>query len=194
MYRPLLALLVAVPVSAAPAVKGTGGPLYFPTQVGAKTVMEISVDGALLGKNPGAFEVTETVSAVEVKDGTYRVTVERESKGNFVTVYEVSAKGVFRVASGGSALAEPVPLLKLPARPGDTWKTASGTATVGKEEEIEVPAGKFKAIPVTTERETAGRTVKTTTWLAPDVGVVKRVGTVNDITTVYVLKSFTPGK
>ncbi len=194
MYRPLLALLIAVPVSAAPAVKGTGGPVYFPIQVGAKTVMETTVDGPF-GKTPGAIETVQTVTKVEGKDGTYRVTVERESKAkNFVTMYEVSAKGVFRVAIDGSALAEPVPLLKLPARPGDTWKTATGTATVGKEEEIEVPAGKFKAVPVTTERELAGRTLKTTTWLAPDVGVIKRVSTVNDINTVNVLKSFTPGK
>jgi hypothetical protein len=194
MYRPLLALLVALPVAAAPAPKGTGGPLYHPIKVGAKSVMEMSVDGA--GGFAGSrLETVETVTGVEVKDGTYRVTVERESKGkNFVAVIEVSAKGVFRVATNGKDLTEPVALIKLPAKPGDTWKTASGTATVGKEEEIEVPAGKYKAIPVTTEQEIGGRTLKTTTWLAPEVGVVKRTGTVNDITTVYALKSFTPGK
>ena len=42
MYRLLIGVLVAGPVSAAPGLKkGTDGPLYFPVKEGAKIVMEV---------------------------------------------------------------------------------------------------------------------------------------------------------
>jgi hypothetical protein len=197
MRLSLLAVLAA-PLLAAPLPKGTDAPPYFPVKVGAKRVMEATTsrqpDGA-----PG-FESVDTVTKVEAKDGTYRVTVERETKGkSLVTVYEVSGKGLARVASGGKGSPEPAAMLKLPAKAGETWTrgeaAAKVTLTTGKEEEVEVPAGKFKAVPVTSESDLGGgRPVKSIAWYAPEVGLVKSVTSVNGIDTTYVLKSFTPGK
>jgi hypothetical protein len=192
VYRSFLALLAATAVSAAPLGKGPDRPLYYPVTVGAKSVLEY-VPAA--GAGGTTFESVETVTAVEAKDGRYRVTAEREVKAkNLVTVYEVSADGVRRLASGGKDLAAPVPLIKLPAKAGETWTAAGSTYTVGAEVEVEVPAGKYKAVPVTSEQDRGGETLKATTWMAAGVGVVKRVISANGTDTVYVLKSFTPGK
>jgi hypothetical protein len=196
MYRSPLALLVAAPLLAAPAPKGKEVELYYPTKEGATRVLEMTVSGSLAAKSR---ETQETVTKVEEKDGTYRVTIKQEwpgknTKKNMTTVMEVSGKGVSRLASFGKDLPEPVVLLKLPARAGDTWTSGGSTTTIGKEEEIEVPAGKYKAVVVVNEMERDGSKVKTTAWFAVGVGMVKSVTTVNDIETTHVLKSFTPGK
>jgi hypothetical protein len=56
-----------------------------------------------------------------------------------------------------------------------------------------VPAGKFTAIPLTTvtERKVS---VKTTVWIAPNVGVAKQVTASGPVEGTQVLKSFSPGK
>lgn len=194
MYRSLPALFVITPLLAAPGPKETDGPLYFPVQVGAKRVLESSTTGGL-PREP--VEWTETVTEVEVKDGKYLVTVVREQRERLGggrdngTVYEVSGKGVVRVAKDKR---DPGVLFKTPARPGNTWTRAGYTFTVGKEEVIEVPAGKYKAIPVAIERDLTGLEVKWTEWFAPEVGMVKSVTSGFGSETTIVLKSFTPGK
>lgn len=94
--------------------------------------------------------------------------------------------------------------LKFPFKAGDTWtderELSAGemftrTCTVGGEEEIEVPAGKFKTVVVHSKTKTGRFTQRDTEWFAPGVGRVKYVppnGTRGEVTTV--LKSFAPGK
>src|SRR4051794_13835172 len=155
MFRSLPVLLIAAVVAvAAPGSKERDkAPLYHPTREGTKRVYENRVGDS-------AAEFAELVTKVEAKGGGFRVTTSREMNrgGTATIVTDVSANGVFRVANGGAELPEPLPLLKLPAKPGDTWEATrpgppgeavvTTTYTVGKEEEVEVPAGKFKAIPV----------------------------------------------
>ena len=99
-------------------------------------------------------------------------------------------------------------MLKLPAKEGDSWSYESGggdgpiahktTYTVGKEEEVEVPAGKFKAIRVDKELKydigNGPTTIKTSSWYATKVGLIKSVTNPGATQTTMVLKSFTPGK
>jgi hypothetical protein len=102
---------------------------------------------------------------------------------------------------------EPIPLLKLPAKFGDTWNAeirsaaydmvvSKSTYKVGKEELIEVPAGKFNAIPVETYSDKATDPEKplSTTWFAPGVGIVKSIWLGGTAKPSTVLKSFTEGK
>jgi hypothetical protein len=68
---------------------------------------------------------------------------------------------------------------------------------VAWEEEVEVPAGKFKAVRVEAVRAAGGREVRYTTWYAPGVGVVKHVlgdEADRDNSQVQALKAFTSGK
>jgi hypothetical protein len=173
-------------------------PVYhFPTTVGAKRVYETTRDEKVL------CEVTEVVAAAEAKGDGFVVTVEGVDSpgGGWTQVFVVTAKGVsFQL----DAEAEPEPVFKVGLKAGDTWKVehsgprkglGTSTFTVGKEEEVEVPAGKFKAIPVTRELPLDGRPgSKTITWYAPGVGVVKKETDTLGGGGVTVLKSFTPAK
>jgi len=120
--------------------------------------------------------------------------------------YEVSDKAVYRVGEGDAVLESPECYLRLPAKKGETWETAhthEGEAvtvkyTVGGEEEVEVPAGKFRCIRIESECVFKEVNDKRTLWWAPRCGMVKgvlvgtdKVGTQYACTTV--LKSFAPG-
>jgi hypothetical protein len=120
-----------------------------------------------------------------------------------VTVIDVSASGVYKVAFAGKVFAAPEAMLKLPAKPGDTWTVdyetpphrdvVTATYTVGKVEDVEVPAGKFKAIRVesnTTERLPGS----STSWYAPGVGLVKWVSPFRGVEQTLVLRAYTRGK
>jgi hypothetical protein len=69
---------------------------------------------------------------------------------------------------------------------------ATFTYTVGKVEEVEVPAGKFQAIRV--EEKTDVLLESATRWYAPGVGLVKAVSTLGKNEQIQVLKSYTCGK
>jgi hypothetical protein len=152
---------------------------------------------------------TWRVTAVVHKGGETIVTVTEESAGGTHQAEKVavSADGVRRLSVLWFEV-EPTYYLKTPVRAGDTWDVhmksqkgfqgVSGTMTVGKEEDIEVPAGKFRAVPVhaaVTPLGPDGEAVRAeeryTRWFAAGVGVVKM--TYPD-GRVRVLKSFTPGK
>jgi hypothetical protein len=199
MYRALIALALTTTVVSAQDPKAEA--LYFPTKVGDKRVYEQTVEDA-------TFTTVDTVIKVEAKGKGFVVTAAREGESatrKVVAVFDVSGRGVSRVSSGGRVDASPVPILKLPCKAGDTWTVeVAGTPTsgpgkerhtVGKEAEVEVPAGKFRAIPMATEIGTGTcRPQVTTKWYAPDVGMVKSVTAIGERDIVTVLKSFTPGK
>jgi hypothetical protein len=194
MIRSLLALLIAAPIIVAqPPKDGEKALLYFPVKEGTKLVMERSTTGGVAAGQ--VTEVVDVVKKVEAKDGKFRVTFERESKGKGMqTVYEVSDKGVAKMTAKRKDLAEPAFVLKLPAKKGDTWTAAGVSYTTGEVEEVEVPAGKYKAVPVTSEFDFGDQKVKTTTWFAPEVGIVKTLSVTNGIESKQVLKTFTPAK
>jgi hypothetical protein len=206
----VLALLVPALAVAAPVPKGERKELYFPTTVGAKKVIQMKA-------GDDTRELTETVTKVEEKDGVYTVTVERDFAGGGLSgqplieqVFEVSAKGVYRLSSGGTKTKTPYPLLNLGVKAGEKWtseleltgppggggpvRVSKGTHTMGKEEEVEVPAGKFKAVRVDVESDQNGQTAKSTAWHAAGVGLVKYEVERGGIKNTQELKSFTPGK
>jgi hypothetical protein len=173
-------------------------PLYFPTKVGDKRVYELRAGDKTL-------QAVETVTKVESKATCFLVTVERSSvKGEATDAYEVSPRGVVHVETGGKKLRVPYQHLKLPAKAGDTWTMPKiglgadqvGTLyTAGKEVEVEVPAGKFKTIPVVSKTTgPGGGSTTVTSWYATNVGLVKMEAMLPDIEVTQVLKSFTPGK
>lgn len=179
---------------AAPGPKDKESDLYFPTKEGATRIMEMTMARR-------TYETKETVAKVEVKDGKYLVTVDAElPDSKHSHVLEVSSTGVRRVARDGKDLSEPAVLLRLPSKVGDVRTIdrdrEKTTITFEKEEEIEVPAGKFKAMMMVSEGKSDKGTVTTTQWFAAGVGLVKAVtvnGILNDRSD-YVLKSFKPGK
>ena len=119
------------------------------------------------------------------------------------TVTDVSARGIYLVEFAGKVHADPVPLLKLPAKAGASWtverqlpaahSAVTFTYTVGKVEEVKVPAGRFKAIRVEEKAAPALR-MKATRWYAPGVGLVKAVMFFGKSEQTQVLESYTRGK
>jgi hypothetical protein len=182
---------------AAPAPKDAAKePLYLPTTVGDKRVLETSTGGK-------TGEVVEWVTAVEKKGGMTIVSFSREKGGPTLYRYGASNDGVFRVSAGEKVYDPPHRLLKLPSKEGETWEETTsleGAAnpqvkyTTGKEEDIEVPAGKFRAIRVEAESDINGAIIRTTYWHVVGLGAVKILTSYKDGDRVQVLKSFTPGK
>jgi hypothetical protein len=179
MTRPLVALpllglwLAAVslspPAPAAPVPK-SGGP-YFPTRVGTQWVEQVE-----------DVQYTYVVTAAETAGDTTTVSV-GQKEGGRVTPAErvaVSPRGVFLVERGGKAVDPSDCLLKLPAVRGETWEVERGTRwhpwtivrTCRGVEEVEVPAGLFKAVRVEEEHRRDHHT-KVTVWHAAGVGQVK---------------------
>lgn len=176
--------------AAAPAPKPPPVPgLYFAARKGDTWVYEWTTGAQ-------KEEVTEVVTRVEPRDQGNVVSVSRWTDGRFETPSRtlVSADGLARLGEGG-----PFRLLKLPAKPGERWE-AESPARKSKfmflgEEEIEVPAGKFKALQVEAVSDVGnGQTVRATLWYAKGVGLVKKVAKSHQSIHTVVLKSFTPAK
>ena len=173
---------------------------YFPTRVGDTWVIQI-------GDTPDNL-LTQTVTQVREADGTKVITVAAVLKGGRLDTREeitVSDKGIFRRAINvfdNRVKSDPTCLLQLPVKIGAKWdlhaaaipgfqSERTGTSTVAAEEEVEVPAGKVKAVRVETEySDNGGPIQKGTSWYARGVGEVKSVYTKGHT----VLKEFTRGK
>jgi hypothetical protein len=185
--------------SAAPAPKEKAEAPYYPTTVGDRRVYESRT-------RSGKSEWTEVVTKVETKDKVTRVSVglEREKKVEPFAVIEVSDAEIVR-ASGSGAVGPPKVLLKLPLKAGASWSWELVTENKGSfkevftfvgEEEIEVPAGKFKAARVDVAFEVNGKIAKRTQtlWYARGVGLVKDRFESSNGEKVTELKSVTTGK
>jgi hypothetical protein len=193
-------LVVVGSVGSAPRLKDVPGGSYFPTTVGDRLVTEMRY-------KTHTDEYTEVVTAVEKKDGAVVVSVGREVDGKVSpqsSDVRVTDKGLFRMSLLGTVYDEPYCILKLPLKPGETWtsESASGGGAVKstfkykaiKEEDVEVPAGKFHAFRIEVDVDTRGRATHSTIWYDARVGVVKMEYGDGDSGYVRVLKSFTPGK
>jgi hypothetical protein len=184
--------------AAAPAPKDPPAE-YYPTAVGTKWVY-VDKDGV---------EEAREVTAAERVDGGLLVTVRRADGGPFEQV-AVSSGRIDRVSASRFTFAKPYSLLKLPPKAGDSWDfdidfdiaaqpgllPQAGTMTVGKPETVEVPAGKFLAVPVVkmVTDQNGNRLAAAeqyTHWYASGVGLVKWTAPNGRS---LVLKSFTPGK
>jgi hypothetical protein len=153
MARPLAVVLALVLVAAlapaAPRPKERPGPApYYATRVGDRLVYD-----------DRGRDRTWEVTAVEDEDGETVVTVSEVTDTRTFPLEKVvvSARGLRRIELGRFKI-DPWVGLKTPVQPGDSWDVhmdsqpglqgATGTMTVGKEEEVETPAGKFRAVPV----------------------------------------------
>lgn len=191
-----IALFVScLPLTAAPVPKGKA-PLYHVTKVGDKLTYEVK-------SGDSVSEHTDTVTAAEEKDGAVVVTISRGAPGRAKPAEKimVSDKGLMVVSDDFREYDPPVARLKLPAIAGDEWDSTPANAKLGDvtgrknkvvgEEEVEVPAGKFKAIRVDTTVSLSGERFVVSQWYAPGVGVVKMVKGKHS---VKVLKAYTPAK
>ncbi len=137
-------------------------------------------------------EIREVIST-EKRDEALFV-VQRTS--NLSQTFRKDATGLALIESGGAKHANPRYIIKPNMKQGDSWTwDAAGYVekrTVGKLQEITVPAGKFKALPVEFEYNQNGTVFrKGTVWYAAGVGLIRIDSDGED---TQVLKAFTRGK
>jgi uncharacterized protein YdaL len=116
----------------------------------------------------------------------------------------VKADGVYRVkGSRGEAVMPPFPFLKLPPKKGETWTIMSkadkldikGKATIDDDaKEIQVPAGKYKAVVVTNDLEVGNQRVSTTYYFASGVGMIKQIAKIQGMEMGFELEKYEEGK
>jgi hypothetical protein len=151
----------------------------------------------------GDKKVTSKVVAEEKIGGLMCAKIESSLDGNpFVTEHvAMTADGLVRTAYNGQQPDKPVLFLKHKGKKGDTWdidvkigaETAKGKFTAG-EEEIEVPAGKFKVITSSGEFDINGQKIGFTYYYAEKVGMVKQVAQAGDMKVTLELEKFEPAK
>lgn len=180
------------PAPAAPVPKHLmrpGPELYYPTRVGTKWVY---VDADFV-------EWHVVITKVELKDGEFHVTeahTRKSSSVNRTLTMAVSHRGVFHTGCSDFAHDPPICWLQLPTKPDERWYDGDWV-TQAEPEEVETPAGKFRAIPVTRQTDdprmpNLGIPRRSSTrWFAPGVGPVRLSIGERDH---FILKSFTPGK
>lgn len=179
---------------------------YFTTLVGDRSVFTVTSQGM-------TTEAVEEVTSISSKDGIVLVETKHTSGDGTRRgmTHEVSDKGVYHVATNSEFLASRRSVLSLPAKKGDTWQVklpskaeetaTSGTAiVVDTDEELVVPAGRFRCVHVQTSFKISAYSARMSVWLTPGIGVVRtvmetgespdRLQAIMDMT----LKSFTSGK
>ncbi len=106
-------------------------------------------------------------------------------------IEEPFMKEPFSIDSGGVKWRDTL-WVKFPLKKGETWETEKDKVkgVVEDEEEIEVPAGKYKTFRV----KLTTPAFEITMWLAKDVGEVKRTIKVGEKTGTLSLKEFKKGE
>jgi|GEM_PF-1453050 len=202
VVRPIACcLLLSWGVLAAPRKEDLPPAYYHPSMVGDKLVFEQDYGDH---SKEWVLEVTDARQKGVALIVTIRGTKGEGTPGSFQ--YEVSTKGVFKVATEDAVLEPPECFLRLPFKKGDTWETTrtqdgetyTTKYTVGDQEEVEVRAVKFRCVRLESKFVFKGVSCTVTDWMAPRCGMVKEVlvGT-DEVGTEYarttVLKSFAPG-
>jgi hypothetical protein len=191
-----LSIAIAVSATSAPAPKTPIVPDYFPTVKG--TTWEYIVEGT----DNIAFK--REMMSVETKDGAKYAIMRRDNTSagrSYFNEYRIDDTGISWTGTGSTEseiakFASSQLFINPKAKKGDEWTFPDrNDGTDGQMakmifvgiEEVETPAGKFKAIAMIQESSTG----KTTSWYASGVGLVKRK---NADGTFDVLKSFSLGK
>lgn len=192
LFLAVCSLYLATSIAAPVPKEGQDPVLYFPTKIGSKWVYQW-----------GNEERVETITATE-KSGTDIVVtlgVLVEGKNAPYCKLLVSKKGLFFGIEGLQEKKFPHCLLKIPSTKDEKWDwmvadvNRKVTRVSCGEEEVEVPAGKFRTIRIESEVPVGkDLTQKTNQWYAIGIGWVKLVTKMGDAKEERVLKSFTPGK
>jgi len=146
--------------------------------------------------------IVEEVVTSTIREGRHLVQICRRQVGTDAVSnhgFEVSNDGLRQTVMDGKELKHACLLLKLGARIGDEWTNAGSEDTwcVGKfavegEDELTVPAGKFKAIRVKNVSKFMGQTVTIVSWYSDGIGLIRQSCTIGDSNSDLCLTSFTP--
>ncbi len=173
-------------------------PDYYPLKAGAKWDYQVTTGDGNTGK------ITVQVAKIEKIDDKPLARLEALKDGMVVVTEHMSsdAKGVYRHRSMGAEVSPPVQVIKYPLKPGESWKQEvtinTQKMTINSktlpQEEVTVPAGKFKVYPVQVEADTGGQKITTTYYFAPGMGPVKQIADLGGIKVTLELEKYQAGK
>lgn len=197
-----VALLEKYEVNSAPAAGAVAGgvgdakpkspPTYFPFEIGNQWEYDLTLNG-----NVASY--VERLARTETVDGVALVVLESELNGKVIATEHLrqAGNGVFLHRKAALDVTPPVLMLKNPLKAGDKW---SGTALIGPdkttftaetgEEDVAVPAGRFKTIRVKHTIVEKGKTMVSTWWCALNVGNVKQTVEAEGMSFVAELRKF----
>jgi hypothetical protein len=192
----LVLLLAALPGMAQEAAPKAHD--YYPLKAGSKWSYQVDFG------NGQKAAVVYQVTKIEDVNGKPQAVVEQLINGEVrATEYVgVDTGGVYKYRYNGVELSPPVCLLRFPIKSGSTWETETKTGTqqitikaeAGGEEEVQVPAGKYKAVSVKIKTKVKTSEVNTTYWFAPDVGIIRESTSIPGGTVKMELTKFEAGK
>jgi hypothetical protein len=199
----LVVVMAALPAVAqstkAKAKAGTGD--FYPLKVGTKWNYELDAG------QPQKGMITSVIAAEETADGKPIARLEVYINGQKAPTTEhlMSNKdGVFRVKINNQQLDPPLCILKYPLKAGQKWDTKTTaigqqldvSCRQGAEEEVQVPAGKYKAVPcvieTSTQTQQGAMKIVNTYWFVDDVGVVKQKMNFGDKVILMELTKYEP--
>jgi hypothetical protein len=149
-------------------------------------------------------EIVTEVTGCDTKEGRITATLSAAAPGEKAKEEKVISdeRGVYRNGVSGLTSDREFPIIKYPIKIGDTWiekVRINGfeiemTFVVGDAREVKVPAGRFRAIPITTTGIVNGKNKRTTKWFVDGIGVVKEKTTLGVQAYRMELRKFTSGK
>lgn len=150
----------------------------------------------------GKETLTVRVVAHEKVGGDLCAKMEATEKGTKrIEFISIKSDGLYRTKTKDKVLSPPLCFLQLPPKKEATWKVDSmveninikGTFKV-EEEEITVPAGKYKTFRSACKNLGIGsRNMAVTYWFAKDVGIVKQRMEMGDVVINLELEKFEAG-
>ncbi len=185
-----------VGVQAPPAQKKP--PDYYPLKPGTKWTYDLDPG------NGRKIRVTNQIARIETIDGKSMARVETVINGRVAQTQHLlsTPEGVFRYRISDADVSPPLCILKYPLKEGETWEAApmiggeqlKMSFKSGRHEEVISTAAKYQAISVVCEINVEGTRVKTTSWYAPNVGMVKDTREFGDKTITMDLVTFEAGQ
>ena len=196
----LLALVLASPSPSAAPIKEKEKPKtpdYYPLKAGSKWHYKVEADTGT------TTTVVVHVAKIEKIDDVPLARLEASIDGSVSMTEHLRStdKGVFRHRFNGVEASPPLCVLRYPVKKDDSWEQE---VKAGKEElkmksrvgteDVEVPAGKFKAITVESTGTAGGRMIISTCWYADSVGMVKQVVNLDGLVMTMQLEKYEEGK
>ena len=213
LHRLVLAALAAAalsPASGPASAAAAAGDSYYPLAKGSRWVYatDYADDTELIHEVVGTEKIGE-VECFIVEHKTVGPTLGTRKMRKEWLAADGDGVLIHKVARGKSELDVEKPFFKIKhiLRKDDEWKGQAKAEEnpphyeyrVEEEEDVEVPAGKYRAVKVHVKIESGTRhSAEGTEWYARNVGIVKSEITIraagDDFTMVAQLKKFEPGK
>jgi hypothetical protein len=172
---------------------------YYPLKAGTKWHYQLdTTDGQKI-------QLTSQIGGIDNVDGKDLARLEIFANGQKLPQtehLESRDDGVYRVRMNNVDVTPPICLIKYPLKPGQTWGAETTTGgqkmkvdcSEGKAEEVQVPAGKYQAIPCTFVATAGPAKFTSVFWFAEDVGIVKQKSEIGAQTVTMELTKYEAAK